>query len=173
MGDDPRTDPCGDTIDRPGVTTRNHRSKAEALKSDSSYRLVKSGRDEVGHPRVPTSLTTACLERITATVEWRCSILKPHQQRMTKSSTSSYLDIAPLYGSNQEMQDSVRTFKNGILEPDTFADKRLHGMPPASPCRGQPPRKPSPPGRGQVAQKGSALHPGRGEPPREPPPPGH
>lgn len=50
---------------------------------------------------------------------------------MTKSTTSSYLDLAPLYGSSQQMQDSVRTFKGGMLKPDTFADKRLHGMPPA------------------------------------------
>lgn len=49
---------------------------------------------------------------------------------MNKSKSSSYLDLAPLYGSNQEMQDSVRTFKDGLLKPDTFADKRLHGMPP-------------------------------------------
>jgi linoleate 10R-lipoxygenase len=28
------------------------------------------------------------------------------------------------------MQDSVRTFKDGMLKPDTFADKRLIGMPP-------------------------------------------
>jgi len=46
------------------------------------------------------------------------------------SKTSSYLDLSPLYGSNQEMQDSVRNFKDGMLKPDTFADKRLLGMPP-------------------------------------------
>lgn len=44
--------------------------------------------------------------------------------------TSSYLDLSPLYGSNQEMQDSVRTFQGGLLKPDAYADKRLHGMPP-------------------------------------------
>ena len=48
----------------------------------------------------------------------------------TKTNTSSYLDLSPLYGSNQEMQDSVRTFKDGLMKPDTYADKRLHGMPP-------------------------------------------
>lgn len=47
-----------------------------------------------------------------------------------KTNTSSYLDLSPLYGSNQEMQDSVRTFKDGLMKPDTYADKRLHGMPP-------------------------------------------
>lgn len=54
-------------------------------------------------------------------------------QDITRSKTSSYLDLSPLYGSNQEMQFSVRTFRNGMLKPDTFADKRLLGMPPAVP----------------------------------------
>lgn len=48
----------------------------------------------------------------------------------TKSKTSSYLDLSPLYGSNQDMQNSIRTFQNGRLKPDAYADKRLNGMPP-------------------------------------------
>ncbi|OLN90159.1 Linoleate 10R-lipoxygenase [Colletotrichum chlorophyti] len=48
----------------------------------------------------------------------------------SKSKTSAYLDLAPLYGSNQEMLDSVRTFRDGKLKADSFADKRLIGMPP-------------------------------------------
>ncbi|KAK2035237.1 linoleate diol synthase [Colletotrichum zoysiae] len=47
-----------------------------------------------------------------------------------KSKTSAYLDLSPLYGSNQEMQDSIRTFRDGKLKADSFADKRLIGMPP-------------------------------------------
>lgn len=47
-----------------------------------------------------------------------------------KNDTSSYLDLAPLYGNSQEAQDSIRTFKDGKLKPDTFADKRMHGNPP-------------------------------------------
>ncbi|KAK4101146.1 heme peroxidase, partial [Parathielavia hyrcaniae] len=49
---------------------------------------------------------------------------------MTKSKTSSYLDLSPLYGSNQAMQDTIRTFKDGKLKPDAYADKRLLGLPP-------------------------------------------
>ncbi|ROV90358.1 hypothetical protein VMCG_09739 [Cytospora schulzeri] len=49
---------------------------------------------------------------------------------MNKSKTSSYLDLSPLYGSNQEMQNSIRTFQDGKLKPDAYADKRLNGMPP-------------------------------------------
>lgn len=47
----------------------------------------------------------------------------------TKSKTSSYLDLSPLYGSNQDMQNTIRTFQDGMLKPDAYADKRLHGMP--------------------------------------------
>lgn len=49
---------------------------------------------------------------------------------MNKSKTSSYLDLSPLYGSNQDMQNTIRTFQNGRLKPDAYADKRLNGMPP-------------------------------------------
>ncbi|KAI1821489.1 linoleate diol synthase [Xylaria intraflava] len=52
------------------------------------------------------------------------------QQDTSKNKTSSFLDLSPLYGSNQEMQDSVRTFKDGMMKPDTFADKRVLGQPP-------------------------------------------
>ncbi|KAG8943980.1 hypothetical protein FRC03_002213, partial [Tulasnella sp. 419] len=49
--------------------------------------------------------------------------------------TSSYLDLSPIYGNNQEEQDSVR-IKDGYgrIYPDTFADKRLLRMPPSTPA---------------------------------------
>ncbi|PHH87662.1 hypothetical protein CDD83_8572 [Cordyceps sp. RAO-2017] len=47
-----------------------------------------------------------------------------------QNDSSSYLDLSPLYGSSQEAVDSVRTFKDGMLKPDTFADRRLLGNPP-------------------------------------------
>ncbi|MCJ1331818.1 hypothetical protein MMC10_008510 [Thelotrema lepadinum] len=43
---------------------------------------------------------------------------------------SSYLDLAPLYGSSQEEQNTVRTFKDGKLKPDCFASRRVLGFPP-------------------------------------------
>jgi len=43
---------------------------------------------------------------------------------------SSYLDLSPLYGSNVEMQKTVRTFKQGLLKPDSFADARITLQPP-------------------------------------------
>lgn len=49
---------------------------------------------------------------------------------VNQNDSSSYLDLSPLYGSSQEAVDSVRTFKDGMLKPDTFADRRLIGNPP-------------------------------------------
>lgn len=46
------------------------------------------------------------------------------------SETSSYLDLAPLYGSNEEQQMKMRTRKDGKLKPDCFSDSRILGFPP-------------------------------------------
>jgi hypothetical protein len=46
------------------------------------------------------------------------------------SDTSSYLDLAPLYGSSVEDQQKIRTMERGLLKPDTFHEKRLIGQPP-------------------------------------------
>lgn len=46
------------------------------------------------------------------------------------SQTSSYLDLSTLYGDTQEDQDNIRTFKDGKLKPDCFAEERLLGFPP-------------------------------------------
>ena len=48
------------------------------------------------------------------------------------SDTSSYLDLSPLYGKDQEVQNTVRTHENGLLKPDTFAEERLLGQPPGT-----------------------------------------
>ncbi|TVY84743.1 Psi-producing oxygenase A [Lachnellula suecica] len=46
------------------------------------------------------------------------------------SDTSSYLDLAPLYGSSMEDQVAIRTMSEGLLKPDTFHEIRLLGQPP-------------------------------------------
>ena len=46
------------------------------------------------------------------------------------SETSSYLDLSPLYGSYQDEQNTMRTFKDGKIKPDCFAEKRILGFPP-------------------------------------------
>ncbi|KAL8627546.1 hypothetical protein Q9189_006747 [Teloschistes chrysophthalmus] len=58
------------------------------------------------------------------------NIFRTNRKDSNISDTSSYLDLSPLYGRNQETQNSVRTFKDGKLKPDTFAEERLLGQPP-------------------------------------------
>ncbi|KAF2036661.1 heme peroxidase [Setomelanomma holmii] len=43
---------------------------------------------------------------------------------------SSYLDLSPLYGSDQDSQDAVRTFSDGKLKPDNFCEVRFVNQPP-------------------------------------------
>ncbi|KAL5375215.1 hypothetical protein PMIN06_012255 [Paraphaeosphaeria minitans] len=50
------------------------------------------------------------------------------------SLTSSYLDLSPLYGSNQDEQDLMRTFADGKLKPDAFSEQRLLSFPPGVAC---------------------------------------
>ena len=57
-------------------------------------------------------------------------IFRTNRQDANISDTSSYLDLSPLYGRNQEVQNTVRTFRDGLLKPDTFAEERLLGQPP-------------------------------------------
>ncbi|KAF2689680.1 heme peroxidase [Lentithecium fluviatile CBS 122367] len=52
----------------------------------------------------------------------------------SNSLTSSYLDLSPLYGSNQVEQDEMRTFVDGRLKPDCFSEARLLFFPPGVGC---------------------------------------
>ncbi|KAJ0342957.1 hypothetical protein KNSL1_010473 [Colletotrichum chrysophilum] len=52
------------------------------------------------------------------------------RQNSNISNTSAYLDLSPLYGSDQIMQNEVRSHVDGKLHPDAFADARLNIMPP-------------------------------------------
>lgn len=56
-------------------------------------------------------------------------IFRTSRTDMNKSDTSSYLDLAPLYGSSLSDQLKIRTMKEGKLKPDTFHEKRLIGQP--------------------------------------------
>jgi len=46
------------------------------------------------------------------------------------NTTSSYLDLSPLYGKDGKEQQTVRTFERGMLHNDTFANFRICGFPP-------------------------------------------
>jgi linoleate 10R-lipoxygenase len=57
-------------------------------------------------------------------------IFRTNRKDANISDTSSYLDLAPLYGSSMEDQVAIRTMSKGLLKPDTFHEKRLLGQPP-------------------------------------------
>lgn len=57
-------------------------------------------------------------------------LFRTSHEDFTISKTSSYLELSPLYGNNQEEQDEMRTFKDGKLKPDCFSETRLLGFPP-------------------------------------------
>ena len=57
-------------------------------------------------------------------------LFRTSHEDFTKSETSSYLDLSPLYDSNEKEQDLMRTFKNGKIKPDCFSEKRILGFPP-------------------------------------------
>ncbi|KAI0404808.1 heme peroxidase [Xylaria palmicola] len=56
-------------------------------------------------------------------------IFRTSRTDMNISDVSSYLDLAPLYGSSLQDQLEIRTMMNGKLKPDTFHEKRLLGQP--------------------------------------------
>lgn len=51
---------------------------------------------------------------------------------MNINETSSYIDLAPLYGNNEDALNKIRVLDGrGLLKPDTFAEDRLLLLPPA------------------------------------------
>jgi linoleate 10R-lipoxygenase len=61
------------------------------------------------------------------------SLFRTDPSDWNKNNTSSYLDLSPLYGSNQAEQDAVRLKDGrGLLYPDVFSEGRLVFLPPAS-----------------------------------------
>ena len=64
-------------------------------------------------------------------VSW-ASVFRTSHQQVHINETSSYVDLAPLYGNNQQTQDKIRKKDGrGLLIPDTFAEDRLLLLPPA------------------------------------------
>ncbi|KAF2497886.1 hypothetical protein BU16DRAFT_548887 [Lophium mytilinum] len=59
-------------------------------------------------------------------------LFRTDHQDPSNSLTSSYLDLSPLYGSNQAEQDLMRTKDkyNGKIKPDCFSEARLLSFPP-------------------------------------------
>ncbi|TFK65591.1 linoleate diol synthase [Pluteus cervinus] len=60
------------------------------------------------------------------------SVFRTSHTDVNINETSSYVDLSPLYGHNQEAQDRVRMRDGrGLLYPDVFAEDRLLLLPPA------------------------------------------
>ncbi|CCL98613.1 uncharacterized protein FIBRA_00615 [Fibroporia radiculosa] len=60
------------------------------------------------------------------------SVFRTSHENVSINETSSYVDLAPLYGNNQDTQNKVRIRDGrGLLHPDTFAEDRLLLLPPA------------------------------------------
>ncbi|KAI9741179.1 MAG: hypothetical protein M1834_002892 [Cirrosporium novae-zelandiae] len=57
-------------------------------------------------------------------------LFRTDRENQTNSTTSSYLDLSPLYGSTWDDQQVMRTFVDGKIKPDCFSEKRLIGFPP-------------------------------------------
>jgi hypothetical protein len=57
-------------------------------------------------------------------------IFRTDHEDFNKSNTSSYLDLAPLYGSTWAEQRKMRTMKDGKIHPDCFSESRLLAFPP-------------------------------------------
>jgi hypothetical protein len=59
------------------------------------------------------------------------SVFRTSHRDVTINETSSYVDLGPLYGNNQQEQDRVRIRDGkGMLHPDTFSEDRLLLLPP-------------------------------------------
>ncbi|KAK0295979.1 hypothetical protein LTS00_005264 [Friedmanniomyces endolithicus] len=56
-------------------------------------------------------------------------IFKTDHSNFNISTTSSYLDLSPLYGNNWEEQKRMRTFEDGKIRPDCFSEPRLLTFP--------------------------------------------
>ncbi|KAF8666942.1 heme peroxidase [Rhizoctonia solani] len=89
--------------------------------------LLKATGSRDSHPGGNSSMTFAFASLVTH------SLFRTDPSDWGKNNTSSYLDLSPLYGSNEAEQDLVRVKDGrGLLHPDTFSEGRLVFLPPAS-----------------------------------------
>jgi linoleate 10R-lipoxygenase len=60
------------------------------------------------------------------------SVFRTSHTEVSINETSSYVDLAPLYGNDKQTLDKIRVKDGrGLLRPDTFAEDRLLLLPPA------------------------------------------
>ncbi|KAJ7448053.1 heme peroxidase [Mycena latifolia] len=88
--------------------------------------LMKARHRKI-HPAGNSSLTFAVASLVTH------FLFRSDPRDWNINTTSSYLDLSPLYGVDQAAQDLVRNkgMGRGLLYPDTFSEDRLMFLPPA------------------------------------------
>ena len=60
------------------------------------------------------------------------SVFRTSHKDVNINETSSYVDLSPLYGNNEETLNKIRVRDGrGLILPDTFAEDRLLLLPPA------------------------------------------
>lgn len=79
----------------------------------------------------PTKLSSLAVALATIIIH---DLFRTNDRDPNKVASSSYLDLGPLYGHNEDQQKTVRTYKDGKLKPDAFTELRLLGQPPAVPA---------------------------------------
>ncbi|KAJ7831148.1 heme peroxidase [Mycena olivaceomarginata] len=92
------------------------------------FDTLMHARDRQDHPSGVSSLAFAFVSLMAH------SLFHTDAADRSINMTSSYLDLSPLYGANQHMQNLVRDKRSGrgLLYPDTFAEERLVLVPPAA-----------------------------------------
>lgn len=83
-------------------------------------------RDEKNFTENPAGISSMLFYHASIIIH---DIFRTNRTDMNKSDTSSYLDLAPLYGSSLRDQLEIRSMKEGKLKADTFHEKRLLGQP--------------------------------------------
>ncbi|KAL8921768.1 MAG: hypothetical protein Q9208_005525 [Pyrenodesmia sp. 3 TL-2023] len=112
--------------EKPYAKTVRSAKKLQGAKPDPGLLFdLLQGRDEF-KPN-PNGISSMFLYHATILIH---DLFNTNRRDIKISDTSSYLDLAPLYGSNQKQQDAVRLKKDGLLKPDTFHEARLLGQPP-------------------------------------------
>ncbi|KAM3084311.1 hypothetical protein ACMFMG_001584 [Clarireedia jacksonii] len=91
--------------------------------------LMSRGEGDEDYVEHPTGISSVLF--YLATIIIHDLFLTDHYDQ-TRSKTSSYLDLAPLYGCDQDEQNAVRTFADGKLKPDCFSSKRILSFPPGA-----------------------------------------
>ncbi|KAH9007629.1 linoleate diol synthase, partial [Lactarius hengduanensis] len=60
------------------------------------------------------------------------TVFRTSHENVNINETSSYVDLAPLYGNDEKRLDQIRVHDGrGLIHPDTFAEDRLMLLPPA------------------------------------------